>query len=353
VQSSGGPNPLRMVPLLGRRYLYVLNGGDNGTNASITLFSFYGQGTLTQQNSFKSQGTNPNRILVDSSGSFLLVEDQQAPVGGAKGITNCPGVGDITVFRIDTATGRLTLVNNTQVTDQNTGAPLTYFCVGPSPVDMILTAGNVFSINGDASHRVYTYTFSATSGQLTANPNGSQNIGAVNPTAILPGPGGLLVLDNSPISALGSDGSTIQSPSRLLPLTVSTDGALQTLIGGAVANDPGASDPVWGLLETKNKKSVYVINKAVNGSNSLISGFNINTNNQLSFMPGEPFSTGPAPTCLVEDTSNQYMFTGNSGDNTMSVFRIIQATGALSSLSFSKATTLPGPPSWCLATSTN
>ncbi len=137
--SSGGANPVRAVLTLGSRFLYVLNRGVNNAgngncygvgsaecqNANITEFAVGGNGILTPQETFYTQGLNPFRLLVDSSGNYLMVLDHDAPdnanpsstdncaraLGG--GATTC---GDITVFQINQTTGRLSLVVNAQVT---------------------------------------------------------------------------------------------------------------------------------------------------------------------------------------------------------------------------------------------
>ncbi len=91
--STGGANPVRAVLTVGSRFLYVLNRGVNnagngncyGTgsaecqNGNITEFAVGGNGILTPQETFYTQGLNPFRLLVDSSGSYLMVLDHDAP----------------------------------------------------------------------------------------------------------------------------------------------------------------------------------------------------------------------------------------------------------------------------------
>jgi hypothetical protein len=81
--SSGGANPVRAVLTLGSRFLYVLNRGVNnagngncygvGTaecqNANITEYAVGGNGILTPQETFYTQGQNPFRLIVDTSGN--------------------------------------------------------------------------------------------------------------------------------------------------------------------------------------------------------------------------------------------------------------------------------------------
>src|ERR1035441_4297692 len=82
--SSGGANPGRAVLLSGSRFLYVLNRGANAQggsvcttanpcqNSNITQFAVGGNGILTAQETFYTQGINPMRILSDGSGTYLF-----------------------------------------------------------------------------------------------------------------------------------------------------------------------------------------------------------------------------------------------------------------------------------------
>ena len=89
--SSGGANPVRAILVTGSRFLYVLNRGANSTggsdcttadpcqNANITEFTVGGNGILTPQETFYTQGINPFRLIGDASGNFLFVLDHDAP----------------------------------------------------------------------------------------------------------------------------------------------------------------------------------------------------------------------------------------------------------------------------------
>src|SRR3974390_2918434 len=76
--SSGGANPDRAVLVHGSRFLYVLHQGTNaqgGTtcttanpcqNSNVAEFAVGGNGSLTYQQTFYTQGINPTRILADT-----------------------------------------------------------------------------------------------------------------------------------------------------------------------------------------------------------------------------------------------------------------------------------------------
>ena len=93
--SSGGANPVRAILTVGSKFIYVLNRGVNSSggadcttadpcqNSNIQEFAVGGNGILTAQETFYTQGTNPFRILGDSSGNFLYVLDHDAPSNAA------------------------------------------------------------------------------------------------------------------------------------------------------------------------------------------------------------------------------------------------------------------------------
>ena len=60
-------------------------------------------------------------------------------------MTTC---GDVTVFKIDQSTGRLSLVQNQQVTAVSSGSPITYFPVPANPVDFVLSGGSLLTLAG-------------------------------------------------------------------------------------------------------------------------------------------------------------------------------------------------------------
>jgi len=163
--SSGGTNPIRAVLLNGGRYVYVLNQGKPTVNSdgsitwsggNVSLFSIGGDGGLSYQLSYPSQGLSSLRIALSTSGSYLYVLDQYQPGTTANTTPASTSVstatpcydstrgvfrpaGDITVFSIDPSTGRLFLVQNQQ--QQNSlGTPLTYFPIGCDPIDFHLAS---------------------------------------------------------------------------------------------------------------------------------------------------------------------------------------------------------------------
>jgi len=356
--TSGGANPVSIVVKPGGRFIYVVNrGGGNGPSAglpcgtagSISEFSVGGQGVLTFQQCFQSQGTNPVWAAHDSTGNFLYVLDQQAPPPTATPTDPnppAPANGDITVFSIDPNTGRLTLVLNQQIKDPVTGLQITYFPVGETPTMLAVAGGCVLTLN-TADQTVSPYAV-GTAGQLTLTTTQKFNSGAVRPTSIITGGSNIYITD--------AGAPNTNSPGQVLPFTVgATTCSLNTITGGAVANISPAANPVYSLVDSKNK-FVYVANQSTTNTtnpNSSISAFTIQTTGQLQELndPGNnPYTVGAGPVCMVEDPSNQYVYTSN-GDGTVTG-KSISTTGTLSDLRRGSTFTATGQAT-CLAVSGN
>src|SRR6516165_12077046 len=157
--SSGRANPGRAVLLTGGRFIYVLNRGvskdgapcsaTDPCQANITQFAIGGNGILSPQGTYFTQGLNPFPILADSA-NHLYVLDHDAPDNASCALvfgTLYPNCGDITVFSIDATTGRLSYVLNSQVTVAS-GAPLTFFPVPPDPIDFVQSGSFMLTMSG-------------------------------------------------------------------------------------------------------------------------------------------------------------------------------------------------------------
>jgi 6-phosphogluconolactonase (cycloisomerase 2 family) len=379
--ASGGANPVRAVLLSGSRFLYVLNRGVNSqgnadcttadpcVGSNITQFAVGGNGILTQQETFFTQGLNPFRIIADPSGGFLYILDHDAPTNAAPAAgdgcslalgANVTSCGDITAFTINQTTGRLQLVVNAQVTAAN-GAALPYFPIPVNPVDFVEGGGYFLTLsaaNQPASYpytggsSVFPYTFNAGTGQLTINQNSSQTLGIGEGTAIVAGSGTIYVLDNEPIT-IGFGGATTTAPSQILPYSVGTNGALQAQPGGIVPDDPTLANPIYLLVESKGK-FIYVLNQGNNaqGANaqSGMAGYFLTTTPayQLSYIAGEPFGTGAGPQCLVEDPSDQFVYSADFNDSAVTGRVVDPNSGVLNNLRVSTTYSLQGPATWCL-----
>ena len=346
--SSGGTNPVSIAVKPGGRYVYVVNKA-TGTNGNIEVFSVGGDGVLTPQQSYNSQGNTPVWLAVDSSGNFLYVLDQVAPpiVTTTNGVTTTTpqNVGDITVFAIAADTGRLTLVTNQQSLAAN-GTQKAYFPVGPNPTMLRVSGGGcLFTLDKDpGNNTIFPYQTNSSTGQLTLTTNSSIPTGSSNVTSI------------------NTNGSTVYltdaGANQILPYTVGTSCALNTANGGAVANLALTANPVMSIVDSTGKY-FYVLNQSTTNSqnaNSTISAFVIDsTTGKLQILgdpAANPYSIGSGPVCIVEDPSNQYIYTSNNTDGTVTGKIIDKNTGKLSNLT--RGSTFPATgQATCLAVSGN
>ncbi|HEX4286157.1 MAG TPA: beta-propeller fold lactonase family protein [Terracidiphilus sp.] len=371
--SSGGANPGRTVLLTGGRFIYVLNRGANAAGtadctatdpcngANVTEFAVGGNGVLSPQGQqFFSKGINPTRIIADTSGNFLYVLDQIAPDPTAcalalgASVTTC---GDITAFKIDSNTGRLTTLLNAQVTSAS-GQPLPYFPIPANPIDFVLSSSYILTLSGTPTtgDAVFPYTYSAATGQLTVNQNSSQPLNIAQATAIVTAGGDIYVLDNEPGTfTVGQSSTPTTAPGWIFQFTVGANGALQQTSGGSVPDDVTLANPNYLILENKGK-FLYVLNEgnnstASNNSTSGIAGYVLDPATHIpSEISGSPFGTGSGPQCLLEDPSNQFLYTVNFNDSSVTGRLLDQNSGVLKNLNGSgnKTYTLEGPPAWCI-----
>lgn len=382
--SSYGANPVRAVLVTGSRFLYVLNRGVNAEgngnctptdpclNSNITQFSVGANGILTYQESFSTEGTNPFRLIGDSSGTYLLALDHDAPSSAAcqaalgNSVTTC---GDITVFQINQTTGRLSVVENAAVTQANCPSnllpcPLTYFPVPANPVDFVMAgSSNVFTLSGTSAptsypytggSTVWPYTYAASTGQLTLSTNSSQSFGISQGTAIVSASSNIYILDNEPITVYNyaNSGQTITYPSQILPFSV-VNGNLQALTGGIIPDYQTLANPITLMIESKGHY-MYVANQGnnVTGTNNPASGlaaYYITTSPyQTTFVTGQPFGSDSGPQCIVEDPSDQFIYEANQYDSTISGRTLDVNSGELDGMRVTSTYTLQGPPTWCL-----
>ncbi|MEA2261711.1 MAG: hypothetical protein QOJ51_4536 [Acidobacteriaceae bacterium] len=369
--ASGGVNPVRALTANAGKFLYVLNAGCGGTSqiacpsgtaasdsgANISLFTIGGKGSVSFQAAYSSQGNNPISIQTDSSGTHLFVLDSTVTdpttcVGYVPGnsATIC---GDITSFNIDPNTGRLSLITNQGVKNAN-GTNLSYFPVGSSPIDFFVTPSNsfIYTIEKgsgstlDPSQAVFVYTNS--SGQLTLSQNTPIPTGATQLTYIyVSAKENVYLID-------AQDGTT---PGQILPYTIGTNGALQSLVGGQVANSGTVANPGPMIVDHQGK-FLYLTNMGPNltatSEASSVSAFFIDpTNSRLTpLATSVPFGSGSSPRCILEDPSNQYLYTANYSDSTVTGAVINSSTGTLTNLRKNTSFGAAGQPTWCTASGT-
>jgi hypothetical protein len=317
---SGGTNPVSIAVRAGGRYVYVVNKGTGKGDGIISVFAVGGDGILTFQENYSSAGNTPVWAVADGTGSFLYVLDSQSPDFAT------PGNGSITVFAIDGSTGRLQIVPNQSIKNA-AGQQLNYFEVGPVPT-MVKYSGSCLYTLDSGNQTIFPYGIGG-SGQLTLQPNSLIPTGTINMTSINTSGAGIYVTDA---------GATPTSPGgTIIPYTAGSNCSLSVQVDGPVSNLPLTSNPVYSLTDSKNKY-LYVINQSTtnsNNANSSISAFTIDpSTGRLQGVSDvqNPYATGNGPVCIVEDPSNQYIYTSNSAAGNVTGKIINQSTGQLSNL---------------------
>jgi 6-phosphogluconolactonase (cycloisomerase 2 family) len=361
--SSNGSVPVSLVIKSGGRYVYVINQGTCPTSGcgtaanigqSIALYSVGGDGTLTFQESYVSQGYQSVWAQMDSSGTFLYVLDKYSPGIGSNGLYNAPntdGNGSISAYTADANTGRLTLITNSQ--NQVNGVNTPFWEVGVNPVMSKSQGGCLYTVNGgqNASGLQTVTPFSiGSTGQLVFTTTGNIVINRTNtnvPTNItsINGSGSFMFLTDT--------GSNV-----LYGYETTGSCNLTALSGGttSLASDfPNTSSPSYSMIDSTGKY-LYVTNASTTNTQtttpfSSISALTINsTNQELQPIIGSPYPVGSGPICMVEDPSNQYIYTSNFNDGTVTGFALNSTSGELSDLTKGSTFTAVGKAS-CLAVS--
>ena len=345
---SGGVSPVSIAVRVGGNFLFVVNKGTSvaACDGNVSVFAVGEDGVPTFQNSYFTPGCSPVWAAADGTGSFLYVLDARSPADGTvtNGVTDLNG--SIAVYFVDQGTGRLQLVPN-QLIKNAQGQQLNYFEVGPSPTQVRYNGSCLYTLDS-ADQTIFPYGVGG-NGQLTIEPNSKIQTPAINLTSINTLGNHIYLTDAAPTPT--STGGTIY------PYQQGGNCSLIPNAGGSVANLPLTSNPVFSMTDAKNK-FVYVLNHGngslPNNANSTISAFVIQSNGELVPIsdPQNPYAVGNGPVCMVEDPSNQYVYTSNANDGTVTGKFINQNTGQLSDLA--RGSTFPASGlATCLAVSGN
>ena len=325
--ASGGSNPVHLVLKSGGRYVYVVNQGanvtstSNGAGSGIQSFAVGGDGTLTPEISYDTQGFGHLWAQFDNSGAFLYVLDKYSPD------YKTTGNGSITTYSSDPSTGRLILIQQTASTPSGGTAP-EYVDVGGNPLQMFSTGSCLFTLN-QADQSISAFT--VTSGQLAPATTGKIFPQTTRATSINGNSSNVFITD------AGSN--------RIFPFTVGTGCSLTTYTGGSTPNDVSASNPQNSFIDN-NGKFLFVLNQSTTSTAaqtpfSSITVFSI-SNGQLVEIAGSPYKSGSGPVCMVEDPTNKYVYVSNFNDGTITGYTFTNTQGTLSDLSRGSTFTAAG-----------
>jgi 6-phosphogluconolactonase len=275
----------------GRRLL-VVNPGSN----DFTVFRITNQG-LTFDQRVSSGGQRPVSIAMRGDRVFV------ANAGGAN--TSTPGSVDNVVGFGFSDSGRLTQIpgSNRRLSGASTNPA--QISISPDGSILIVTEQgtnriSIFSINFDGS----------------LNALNSQQFNGINPSGFAVGTGGRVFVAETAGNA--ANGSTISS------FAINSVGGLQQVTGSLPT-----AQTAGGSMAFMNNGSVGFVG---NGGSGTITGFRVSNDGSITLLNPTGVSanvgTGTTPADLALSNNNAFLFSLNSGTNTISTFRV-DANGTL------------------------
>jgi len=299
VPTGSGPSDAVIDP--SGQFAYTLN----GTSMDISLFQIDSlAGTLSEANCDTvnptcGTGGTPVSMVFGASGSFAYVANQVADT--------------LTVHRKDPGTGALSDFNSVQ-------PPVDESAAGSShPVALRLHPnGNTLYAVHDTTSDVTAYTVDPTDGTLspvTGSPVASGGTGSID-LAITPN-GSYAYVANATSGDI--DLFTVDATGLLVPNAVTASVPATGLVPQAMAIDPTGQ---W----------LYLISRQASGSVALYSIQSDGTLSQINCGASLTCAAGNLPESIAVDPTGQFVSVTNSGDNSISLFVIDQASGKLSAL---------------------
>jgi 6-phosphogluconolactonase len=177
---------------------------------------------------------------------------------------------------------------------------------------------------------VYPYVVNSSNGQLTLATTGPLAISNAKSLSSIN-------------TGTGTSGSaytylTDFTGNQILSFTSGTGCSLSAISASQQTNVAPAVNPV-NSLTSNNGKYLYVVNQSSTTgtqttANSTISAFTIDSSGRLATLidSANPYSIGSGPVCVVQDPSNQYLYTSNNTDGTVTGKQLRQDTGTLAPL---------------------
>ena len=220
------------------------------------------------------------------------------------------GGNDISAYRVDTSTGVLTPL---------AGSP---FAAEVNPQGMTLsTTGSLVLafVSNAGSSTVSSYIVNASTGVLTPASAVGFNTGA-NPRTLTLEPFERFAF----VANAGSSSVSVY-------LVNTSNGNLTEVLGSPFSVFPGIQPQQATVVTVSSTKQFVYLANAQSGN---VSGFSLNTNSGfLTQVPGSPFTVGltlqSTPLSVVADSAGNFAYVSNSGEGTVSAFRVDQTNGAL------------------------
>jgi 6-phosphogluconolactonase len=281
-----GISPTQAVLAPSGKFAYLANGGEN----DISLFKIASSGALTEVMPRAATGVKPSALAIDPAGGFLYVSNADS--------------NTIQSFKVDTGTGALTSASSV-----GTGFTPLKLAIAPS--------GKFVYVSNNSSNTVSGFAVDS-SGAFTQVPGSPYAVG-LGPNGITIDPSGKFLYVAS-LTGGNFSGFTIDSGS----------GALTPMSGSPYAVAVSTTViPLSAVMVDRSGKYLYV--SALN-ANKLYGYFINKTTGVPATMPSSPFATGGGPAFISNDAEGQFVFVGNQGTSNVSVFRITQSSGVLTSI---------------------
>jgi 6-phosphogluconolactonase len=278
ISTGGGPSSVAITS--DNTYLYVGN-----TNGGISAYSIGGSGSLTAlSDSPYSTGITPVSLTIESGGTYLYALDSSSSA--------------ISVFRISSSTGALTLIQTLYLSN------------------VASVSGPLYSIRA-APHKKYLYVALGQDGIWVYKIGSSGNL---TYTSTIPAPAG----GQSAAITIDPDGTFAYVPdgnNSVWLYTIETTGTLTQISGATYVT---GSAPVAAEIDSNGK---YVI--AANQDDNSVAAFTKTSDGSLSLVA--KYSAGKSPSALAIDAAGKFVYVGNRNSANVSMFSI-QDGGALANL---------------------
>ena len=277
--AAGAKNgPTSVVAAPSNSFVYVVNNSDrmiyeyavNGNNGTLSA--------LFPASVDNGSGSGPHQAVLNPAGTFMWVT-------GA-------GNGTVTTYSVDTSTG--------QLTKQSTLIGLS------SPLGLAVdSTGTFLYVADNGAGLIYSFSINASTGALTQQGLAVNSLGtsAGNPAFIAIDPGGAFLYVDDLVAGVIS----------VLSITSGN------LAFGAVVPSTTSANAPFGIGIAQIASVGNYILTANQGGDS-IWAFLIQS---LPFVaPPVAFGSPSAPTGLVVDPQNHFVYTANNGDGTVSEFAL-------------------------------
>ena len=330
--ANAGTQPKTLLFDPTQTFAFTANFGSD----DISTFTVNKDGSLaaasatTSVSSASTKATRPVALAMDPGAHFLFVANEGALNSNTDPTQNIPG--NVSVFSIGSG-GALAQVTGSPFPLQETSPPLAFAPVQPLPVGLAVSnQGNFLYVADQANGAVVVFSFDSTTGALTP----------ISGTCAAPGPCLGVPVGSAPSAVFSPPAGNFlyvanAGSNDIYEFTINTDGSLTPITTTGTTTPviaPTGEGPI-AMLSDPAAKYLFVL---ANQGNQ-VSGYFINhvTGVLSPVAANGTASTGLGPVALAIRSAggtngNFWLFTSNSGGNTVSTFSLVYATGVLNPL---------------------